>query len=107
MGLRELRQRGTDMLLLAGPTMDLDGTIAVYCWPNATRQTNDSLVSAKKLQRLFDVPHGQGPTTGQDKAEGMSLLNDDHVLIVFDTPSDARKTGSNQIVADVVLLPKG
>ena len=36
MGLRELRLRGADLLVLAGPTMSLDGTIAVYCWPGAT-----------------------------------------------------------------------
>ncbi|OGX84802.1 hypothetical protein BEN47_15825 [Hymenobacter lapidarius] len=105
MGLRELRLRGHDLLLLAGPTMDLDGTIAVYCWPNATQQATDSLVPGKQLQRIFDVPHGHGPTAGQDKAEGMALLDDQHVLIVFDSPTDARKTGANQIVADAYRLP--
>ena len=105
MGLRELRLRGHDMLLLAGPTMDLDGTIAVYCWPDATRQATDSLIAGQKLPRLFDVPHGHGPTAGQDKAEGMALLDDRHVLIVFDSPTDARKTGANQVVADAYRLP--
>ena len=105
MGLRELRLRGHDMLLLAGPTMDLDGTIAVYCWPNATRQATDSLIAGRKLQRIFDVPHGHGPTAGKDKAEGMALLDDRHVLIVFDSPTDARKTGANQVVADAYRLP--
>jgi hypothetical protein len=105
MGLRELRLRGHDLLLLAGPTMDVDGTIAVYCWPNATSHATDSLVPAEKIQRLFDVPHGHGPTAGQDRAEGMALLDDRHLLIVFDSPADARKTGANQIVADSFLLP--
>ncbi|WP_035564247.1 DUF3616 domain-containing protein [Hymenobacter sp. IS2118] len=105
MGVRELRLRGRDMLLLAGPTMDLDGTIAVYRWSNATHQATDSLVPSKKLQRIFDVPHGHGPTAGQDKAEGMGLLDDQHVLIVFDSPTDARKTGANQVIADSYRLP--
>ena len=104
MGLRELRVRGTDMLILAGPTMDLDGTIALYCWPHATNQQTDSLIGAKTLQRLFDVPHGHGPTTGQDKAEGMALLDDTHVLLAFDSPTEARKTGAHQVVADVYRL---
>ncbi|SFQ60907.1 DUF3616 domain-containing protein [Hymenobacter arizonensis] len=105
MGLRELRLRGHDLLLLAGPTMDLDGTIAVYCWSNATRQPTDSLIGDEKIQRLFDVPHGHGPTAGKDKAEGMALLDDRHVLIVFDSPTATRKTGKNQVVADSFLLP--
>ncbi|MGY2131115.1 DUF3616 domain-containing protein [Hymenobacter sp. HD11105] len=106
MGLRELRQRGTDILLLAGPTMDLDGTIAVYRWPNALTHPQDSLIGPDKVQRLFDVPHGHGPTSGKDKAEGMAVLDDAHVLIVFDSPTDARKKAPHQVVADSFLLPK-
>ncbi|MBF9236851.1 DUF3616 domain-containing protein [Hymenobacter sp. BT683] len=105
MGLRELRLRGHDMLLLAGPTMDLDGSIAVYCWPNATQQATDSLIAGKKMQRIFDVPHGHGPTAGKDRAEGMALLDDQHVLIVFDSPAEKRKTGDNQVMADSYRLP--
>lgn len=104
MGLRELRQRGSDILLLAGPTMDLDGTIAVYRWPQALVQPQDSLIGPDKLQRLFDVPHGHGLTAGQDKAEGMALLDDQHVLIVFDSPTDARKKAPHQVIADSFAL---
>lgn len=105
MGVRELRQVGADLLLLAGPTMDLDGTIAVYRWPDALRCPQDSLIGPDKLERLFDVPHGFGPTAGQDKAEGMALLDDGHVLIVFDSPTDARKPTPHVVVADGIKLP--
>ncbi|MBC8082301.1 MAG: DUF3616 domain-containing protein [Hymenobacter sp.] len=104
MGLRELRQRGPDLLLLAGPTMDLDGTIAVYCWPDALLRAQDSLTGPDKLVRLLDVPHGSGPTAGQDKAEGMALLDDEHVLIVFDSPTEARKPAAHQVVADAYRI---
>lgn len=104
MGLRELRQRGSDILLLAGPTMDLDGTIAVYCWPDALVQPQDSLIGPDKIRRLFDVPYGSGPTSGQDKAEGMAVLDDQHVLIVFDSPTEARKKAPHQVIADSFLL---
>ncbi|RFP64375.1 DUF3616 domain-containing protein [Hymenobacter lapidiphilus] len=100
MGVRELRLCGADLLVLAGPTMDLDGTIAVYRWPNATRQAADSLSDAKRVRRLFDVPHGHGPTAGQDKAEGMALLDDQHLLVVFDSPADARKPAPHQVLID-------
>ncbi|TGE14779.1 DUF3616 domain-containing protein [Hymenobacter elongatus] len=106
MGLRELRQYGNDLYLLAGPTMDLDGTIAVYCWPNALNQAGDSLVGPKKITRLFDVPHGHGPTAGQDRAEGMGLLDEHHMIFVFDSPTAARKTVANQVQADVFRVSK-
>ncbi|UOQ78771.1 DUF3616 domain-containing protein [Hymenobacter sp. 5516J-16] len=104
MGVRELRQCGPDLLLLAGPTMDLDGTIAVYRWPEALRCPQDSLVGPDKLERLFDVPHGFGPTASQDKAEGMALLDSEHVLIVFDSPADARKPAAHHVLADRVKV---
>ncbi|UYZ57935.1 DUF3616 domain-containing protein [Hymenobacter latericus] len=104
MGLRELRLVGNDLYLLAGPTMDLDGTIAVFCWPDALHHDADSLVAPSQLRRLFDVPHGFGPTACQDKAEGMALLNEHHVLVVFDSPTDARKPEDDAVLADAFRI---
>lgn len=104
MGVRELRVSNNDLLVLAGPTMDLDGTIAVYRWPDALRQQDESMVHRKDLQRLFDVPHGSGPTSGQDKAEGMALYDAGHVLIVHDSPTAARKLADNGVIADLYSL---
>jgi hypothetical protein len=105
MGIRDLLFDRQDLLVLAGPTMDLDGTIAVYRWPGAMQQPDAAIVHRKELQRLFDVPHGSGPTTGQDKAEGMALLEDGQLLIVFDSPTDARKPDDHSIQADLYPLP--
>ena len=104
MGIRELCTVGDDLLMLAGPTMDLDGIIAVYRWRNGFHQEEEAIVHRKELERLFEVPHGYGPTSGQDKAEGMALFDDGHVLIVFDTPTDARKQADNCVVADLYRL---
>lgn len=102
MGIRDMRViNKRDLLVLAGPTMDLDGTIAVYRWPNAMKQKGAAMVHRKDLQRLFDVPHGSGPTSGQDKAEGMAIYDANQVLIVFDSPTDARKPDDHSIVADL------
>lgn len=104
MGIRDLRIVGQDMLILAGPTMDLDGTIAVYRWPGAVQQQSATIVHRKELDRLFDVPHGSGPATGQDKAEGMALFDAHQVLIVFDSPTDARKPDNHRVLADLYPL---
>jgi hypothetical protein len=104
MGIRELRVIKDDLLILAGPTMDLDGTISVYRWKDGIKQKTEAIVHRKDLDRLFDVPHGSGETSGQDKAEGMALYDDDHVLIVFDSPTDKRKHGDNGVKADIYKL---
>lgn len=104
MGIRDLVILDDDLLILAGPTMDLDGTIAVYRWPEGTQQNSETIVHRKELNRLFDVPHGFGETSGQDKAEGMALYDDRHVLIVFDSPSDARKPLDSIVIADLFKL---
>ena len=105
MGLRELRLHDSDLPVLTGPIIDLDGTIAVYCRPNATTQAHDSLVGARRLQRLFDVPHG--PTAGQNRTKGMAVLDDGHNLLTFDSPTDARKPAAHQIIADAYRLANG
>jgi hypothetical protein len=106
MGIRELRVLKDDLLILAGPTMDLDGTISVYRWKDAIKQETGAMVHRKELNRLFDVPHGSGETSGQDKAEGMALYDENHVLIVFDSPTEKRKTGDNGVTADIYKLEK-
>lgn len=104
MGVRELRILNDDMLILAGPTMDLDGTISVYRWRDAVKQETEAIVHRKDLERLFDVPHGHGETSGQDKAEGMALYDDNHVLIVFDSPTEKRKAEENSVIADIFKI---
>jgi hypothetical protein len=58
----------------------------------------------KDLERLFDVPHGHGETSGKDKGEGMAIYDDNHVLIVFDSPTDKRKSGENGVKADIYKI---
>ncbi|RNI26783.1 DUF3616 domain-containing protein [Rufibacter latericius] len=105
-GVRELRAKDNDLYILAGPTMDLDGTIAVYRWPNAMVQSleGEQVVHRKELDHLFDVPHGSGPHSGQDKAEGLGIFDEDHLVVVFDSPREDRKVGENTVLADVYKI---
>ncbi|MFC6996743.1 DUF3616 domain-containing protein [Rufibacter roseus] len=108
-GVRELRIKGDDLYFLAGPTMDLDGTIAVYRWPNAIPRTakGEQVVHRKELEHLFDVPHGSGMTSGQNKAEGLAIYDDNHLLVVFDSPSALRKPEDDVVLADLYRISGG
>jgi hypothetical protein len=103
-GIRELRISGNDMYLLAGPTMDLDGVIVIYRWPDALKKRGEQVVHNNELERLREVPHGTGKNSGKDKAEGLTLLDDQRVLVVFDSPTDERTVGDNDVQADVLRI---
>src|SRR5690606_17140291 len=103
-GIRELRISGDDMYILAGPTMDHDGVIAVYRWRNAVTLQDETMVHTADLERLCEVPHGHGKESGKDKAEGLALYDDQNVMVVFDSPVDARKIGAHSVTADIIKL---
>jgi hypothetical protein len=105
LGLRDMFFAGTDLIMLAGPTMNLSGPIIVLKWEGAANSNSESLVRSGDLKMLFTVPHGDG----NDHAEGMTMMPADgtpaRVLIVYDSPANHRIVGSNGIRADVFRLP--
>ena len=104
LGVRDLCIVGSDMLILAGPTMNLDGPVVVFRWPKAFEKSGDQLIFADQLQELFKVPHG----IGTDHAEGMALVTDGDskkLLLVYDSPSDERRVSEQAVRADVFDLP--
>ncbi len=113
LGVRDLCRDGDDLLVLAGPTMDLDGPTRLYRWHGAVRKRKSLVVRGEQLTRL-DVrlplrPDGAEPEEGCDKAEGITLLQDaaePAVLVVYDTPAAARRQDDGTVLADVVPLPR-
>jgi Protein of unknown function (DUF3616) len=107
LGIRDLCAQGSDLLILAGPTMDLDGPVTVFRWPDGTEPKGENVVPASELERVLDVPYGQGV----DHAEGMTLFSPDggkarSLLVVYDSASGSRQSGENTVAADVFLLPR-
>ena len=117
MGLRELRLHKADMLVLAGPTMDLDGTIAVYHWPRATDQAGRRPYRRGPLRRGH--PGSDGPVAGQAdperrrRATGAALGLPRHRLRRRDRRhrpvADRRCRGrrSGQVQARPLIVPGG
>ncbi len=107
LGVRDLCRVDDDVLVLAGPTMDLDGPARLYRWAGAARERSAGLIRRDHVPFLQDLPHGQGATRGRDHPEGIALLRDgahDEVLVVYDSPAEARQQ-DGLILADVCRLP--
>lgn len=106
LGIRDLCIHGSDLLILAGPTMDLDGPVTVFRWRNGITPEQRSMVPASELERVMDLPFGQGV----DHPEGITLLSSDQggsqsLLVVCDAAAPSRQMEGGILVADVFPLP--
>lgn len=107
LGVRDLCRHGDDLLILAGPTLDLDGPVRVLRWRGgAMPHKHGGLVPADRLAPVLDIPYG----SGVDHAEGMALLdpgdgNTPALLVVYDAASEQRKSGEHAVRTDVFPLP--
>ncbi|GAA2854609.1 DUF3616 domain-containing protein [Nonomuraea rubra] len=95
LGVRDMCPDGNALLLLAGPTMDLDGPVRVVRWrPGGRRQ---GVVPADELETVLELPYG----VGCDHPEGLARLSDGRLIVVYDSPSPARITPAGGVLADV------
>lgn len=106
-GIRELCLCGDDLIVLAGPTMDLEGAMQVFHFKNALEHSSDTLWDQESgnLEVLFDLPF----TIGSDHAEGLTLFpyfgRDNNLMVVYDSPSCDRFLSDSSVFADIFLLP--
>lgn len=100
LGIRDLCAQGDDLLILAGPSMDLDGPVRIYRWPGAARIQAPDVVHRDELHRELDLPYGEG----DDHAEGIALLPSGELLVVYDSPAQRRLPEPGVVLADVVPL---
>ena len=106
LGVRDIRAQGADLLILAGPTMDLDGPVTVWRWPGGARCDGPRMVAAGELVRVMDLPFGKGC----DHPEGMALFTagdsmKESLLVVVDAASEQRQRGESTLLADIFELP--
>lgn len=102
LGIRDLKRRGDEVLILAGPTMKLDGPAPVFRW----RDWKDPAATGDMLhrpQRILDLPFGYDC----DHPEAMAAIEHDGqptLLVVCDTPGPSR-LALGGVVADLFPMP--
>ncbi|MGC1306177.1 MAG: DUF3616 domain-containing protein [Phormidesmis sp.] len=106
-GIRELCLYRDNLIILAGPTMEIEGAMQVFQLKNLLSHSNNTLWDQNEddLSVLFDLPF----TPGVDHAEGLALFSclgyDDALMVVYDSPSEERRPGKTSLFADVFRLP--
>jgi hypothetical protein len=103
LGVRELCQDGDDLLILAGPTMDLDGCVLVHRWKNVHKHRKQTVVGKDELKTVLKFEFSS-KDAGKDHPEGLCLYSDagGHrgLLVVYDSPAESRLT-KRKLVADL------
>src|SRR3546814_4598583 len=61
LGIRELVFDGDDLLVLAGPTMDLDGLVVLFRWSGALEAATETVIpQGPELAPIMHLPFGIG-----------------------------------------------
>lgn len=101
LGIRDLCLDEEDLLILAGPTMDLDGPVRIYRLRNGLNLA-DNLLSKPDIVR--EIPYGNL----EDHPEGITLFDEitemPSLLVVYDSPAKKRLKGDGDVIADVFKL---
>ncbi len=104
LGIRDLAIHKKDLYILAGPTMDLDGPVFMYHWPNALDIADEAVVPRERLHIATEIPYA----AGADHAEGITLVDPDtttlKVMVCYDSPAPHRIVGDNAVRADIFAL---
>ncbi|WP_150601802.1 DUF3616 domain-containing protein [Pseudomonas fluorescens] len=105
LGVRDLCTSGDDLLILAGPTMDLDGPVTVFRWRGGFASDEESVIFTDQLEKVLEVPFGQG----NDHPEGMCLFESGEqlgevLLILYDSAAKSRKHGATDVEGDLFIL---
>jgi hypothetical protein len=105
-GIRDLVLDGDDLIILAGPTMDVEGTMLFYRLADAVNLKKDSLFEpdSKHLQLLFALRYAET----RNHPEGMAIMpclgEERALLVVYDLADEVRMNGKTGVYADVYRL---
>ena len=105
LGIRDLCREGEDLLILAGPTMDLDGPVIVFRWKGGATPTVESILHPGECEPVLGIPFGKGV----DHAEGMTLFSRDgdsadSLLVVYDAAAENRLEITHAVDADLFRI---
>ncbi|GAA4938416.1 uncharacterized protein DUF3616 [Actinomycetospora succinea] len=95
LGVRDLARDGEDLLVLAGPTMVLDGPARIVRLRGGAAAPLPPAITADEVEVVTEVAVGRGC----DRPEGLAVLPEG-LLVLHDTPAPHRLDGE-RLVGDV------
>lgn len=103
LGIRDLCFDGQDLLILAGPTMDLDGPVKVFRIEGGLNSQDNTF--SWEPTPILDIPYGDGNHHAEGVTLFSSIAQQPSVLVVYDSPSQETKVeGAIAVLADIFSL---
>ena len=109
LGIRDLALDEDDFLILAGPTISLDGPARIFRWKNGLTTTagGDTIASLKADGPVNILELAVG--NGEDHPEGLAILptpkgEPRKVAIIHDSPAASRFIGTTDVRSDLFTL---
>jgi len=105
LGIRDLKRDGRDLLILAGPSMALDGPAAVWRWRDWVGSPPEGEDARLKIdvEKVLELPYGRGCDHPEGIAPWDCVDGGPALLVVSDSPARARLSGGS-VTADVFRL---
>jgi len=101
LGIRDLCRLGQDLLILAGPSMALDGPITVFRLRDILGAEEDLCIDDRRLEQCFEIP----TSFRGDHAEGLAMFTHGEtgptLLVVYDSPAVNRLHEGKYVEADL------
>lgn len=108
LGIRDLERVGDDLLILAGPTMDIDGRVLLLRWKKFKKRDRETVVARDDLEVLIDFGGGEIGQHGKNHAEGITVFTPPAgcdlprgILVTYDSPAGDYLIGDAQVRADL------
>jgi hypothetical protein len=109
LGIRDLARHGEDLLILAGPTMVLDGPSRVLRLRQGAHHPLPEVVTHSQLEEIGELPmatdYDRPVKAGHDHPEAITVLGEpqQRLLVLYDSPSKQRSKHNN-VLADLLPL---
>jgi hypothetical protein len=104
LGVRDLCRVGDDLLVLAGPTLDMSGPMRLVRWPDVRDIKRSQIAEKDDLEVVAELSLQRH--AGVDQAEGVCVYDDGHLLLIYDSPAPNRVTAAHRVEADLIPRPR-
>jgi hypothetical protein len=108
LGIRDLQIVDDDLLILAGPTMAIDGRVLLLRWKRFKKRSKEAIVSRDELEIVLDFASREVGHRGRNHPEGITLFRPPAdcdlpagILVTYDAPAGEYRKSKCRVNADL------